>query len=225
MSWPSPQQQKFLSAFTFAYAKTKPYSSQRNAFLKKLRFEWSTVWPLKPRREQTRVRIIEPRSNCAYNGIRSRCFMPSSASSIRERRKTLVDPDSDHAHTVAHAAGMLIQFPDCRFPLQVTLPPKRWMTRSDSYPNNLQMQESGYANHGKSTLITATSLHHVKPGRVRSYERKGFSFVEVDLPGISAADITLSLQDDRLTLYALNNLGCIAYEWETYILPTIPVSS
>lgn len=86
------------------------------------------------------------------------------------------------------------------------------------------MQESGYANHSKLTLITATSSHHVKPGRVRSYERNGLSFVEVELPGISAADITLSLQDDRLTLYALNNLGRIAYEWETYILPTIPVS-
>ncbi len=60
MSWPSLQQEKFLSDFVFAYAKTKPYSSQRNAFLKKLRFEWSTRWPLKPRREQTRVRLAEP---------------------------------------------------------------------------------------------------------------------------------------------------------------------
>ena len=149
--------------------------------------------------------------------------MPSSASGIRERSKALVDPDFDHAHTSAHAEGTLIQFPSCLFLLQATVSLKRWMTRSNLYLKKLQVQDSGYANHGKLTLITASS-HHVKPGRVRSYERKGLSFVEVDLPGISAADITLSLQDDRLTLYALNNLGRIAYEWETYILPTIPVS-
>lgn len=116
MSWPSPQQEKFLSAFAFAYAKTKPYSSQRNRFLKKLGCIWSTLWPLKPRREQTRVRLVEPRSNYSDNVVRIRCSMPSSASSIRERSKALVDQDFDHAHTVAHAAGMLIQFPDCRFP-------------------------------------------------------------------------------------------------------------
>ncbi|KAF9488846.1 hypothetical protein BDN71DRAFT_1435839 [Pleurotus eryngii] len=56
---------------------------------------------------------------------------------------------------------------------------------------------------------------------VRCYERKDFAFVEIDLLSISAEDITLSLQDNRLTLFALNDLRRIAYEWEIYIFPTI----
>ncbi len=82
---------------------------------------------------------------------------------------------------------------------------------------------SGCANHGQLKYFYFTG-HHVKLGRVRRYERKEVSFVEIDLPGILAEDVTLSLQDDRLTLFARNDLRRIAYEWETYIFPTITVS-
>ncbi|KAF9487773.1 hypothetical protein BDN71DRAFT_1436594 [Pleurotus eryngii] len=72
-----------------------------------------------------------------------------------------------------------------------------------------------------SEEVTDAEGVRLRQPRVRHYERKDFAFAEIDLPGIWAGDITLSLQDNRLTLFALNDLRHIAYEWETYIFPMI----
>ncbi len=59
---------------------------------------------------------------------------------------------------------------------------------------------------------------------MQQYEIKNFSFVEIDMPGISAADVTLALQDGQLSMFARNDFKRGTYVWQTDVDPTIPVN-
>ncbi|KAF9488719.1 hypothetical protein BDN71DRAFT_1435928 [Pleurotus eryngii] len=84
-----------------------------------------------------------------------------------------------------------------------------------SVPSSTEMMDD--AERLMSEEVTDAEGVRLRQPWVRCYKRKDFAFVEIDLLGISAGDITLSLQDNRLTLFALNDLRRIAYEWEIYI--------